>query len=91
MDIALGDITKAALLEISCTGTDSDGEYTEASERFELHLTGDRVLTFDREAAGINPHRVFLALANHGFRFELWSHDRTRGSDNRSRIFQCTY
>jgi hypothetical protein len=91
MDIALGDITKTLLLEISRTGTDSDGEYTETSERFELHLTDDRVLTFDREAAGINPHRVFLALANHGIRYELWSQDRTKASVNRSRIYQRTY
>ena len=91
MDIALADITKTLLLDVSRTGTDSDGEYTEASERFELHLTDGRVLTFDREAAGINPHRVFRALANHGIRYEMWSQDCTKGSVNRSRVFQRTY
>ncbi len=91
MDIALGDIAKVLLLEIRYTGTDSDGEYTGNKERFELHLTDDQVLTFDREAAGINPHRVFLALAYHGVCYELWSQDRTKGSINTSRIFQSSY
>ena len=59
MDIALDDIARALSLEVTRIGTDSDGEYTETREHFESHLTDDRVLSFDREAAGINPHRVF--------------------------------
>jgi hypothetical protein len=91
MDIGLGCIAKALRLEISRTGTDSDGEYTETSECFELHLIDERVVTFDREAAGINPHRVFLALAKHDIRYELWSQDRTKDSVNTSKTFQRSY
>ncbi|WP_254054538.1 hypothetical protein [Roseovarius sp. EL26] len=91
MDIALDHVAKATSLKVSRTGTDSDGEYTETSEYFELHLTDDRVLNFDREAAGISPHRVFLALADHGIRYERWSQDRTKDSVDKSRIFQRTY
>lgn len=91
MDIGLGSIERALRLEISRTGTDSDGEHTETSERFELHLTDERVVTFDQEAAGINPHRVFLALAKHDIRYELWSQDCTKDSANTSKIFQRSY
>lgn len=91
MDIALSGIAKALRLEISQTGTNSDGEYTETSELFELHLTDERVLAFDRETAGINPHRVFLALAKHGVRYELWSQDCTKDSVNTSKQFQRSY
>jgi len=91
MDIELDKIEKVLRLEIVRTGTDSDGEYTETSERFELYLTDERIETFDREAAGINPHRVFLALAKHGIRYELWSQDRTKDSVNTAKIFQRTY
>ena len=91
LDVALGDIAKALRLEISSTGQDSDGEYTEISECFELHLSDDRILAFDREAAGINPHRVFLALARHGIRYELWTQDRTKGSVDTSKVFLSTY
>ena len=55
MDVALGDISKALRLKISRTGKDSDGEHTEISEHFELQLSDDRVLNFDRETAGITP------------------------------------
>jgi len=91
MNIGLGGIAKALRLEISRTGRDSDGEYTETSERFELHLTDEHVVTFDREAADINPHRVFLALAKHDIRYELWSQDCTKDSANTSKIFQRFY
>lgn len=89
--IALGDITKALQLEVSRTGKDSDGEHTETSTHFELHLTGHGVLKFDRETAGINPHRVFLALAKHGIPYELWSQDRTKKSVNTLKVFQRSY
>ncbi|WP_367647977.1 hypothetical protein [Ruegeria arenilitoris] len=91
MDIELKDISKALRLETLSTGKDSDGEYTETRERFELHLNNDRVLTFDRATAGINPHRVFLELAKRGIRYELWSQDRAKGSVNTSKIFQSVY
>ncbi|MEP5762019.1 MAG: hypothetical protein ABJ327_22450 [Litoreibacter sp.] len=91
MDIELSDIAKTLSLELSRTGTDSDGEYTETSKRFELHRTDGDVLTFDRETAGINPHRVFLALVNHGVRYELWSQDCTKDSTNSSKVLQRTY
>jgi hypothetical protein len=91
LDVALGGIEKAMRLEIIRTGRDSDGEHTETSERFELHLADDRILTFDRATAGMNPHRVFLALAKHGIRYELWSQDRTKDSVNTSKIFQRSY
>ncbi|WP_233494720.1 hypothetical protein [Ruegeria sp. A3M17] len=91
MDVALGCIVKALRLETSRTGRDSDGEYTETSQRFELHLTDGRVLIFDREATGINPHRVFLALAQIGIRYELWSQDCTKGSVNMSKVLQRSY
>ena len=91
IDIELRGIAKALRLEISRTGKDSDGEYTETSERFELHLNDDRVVTFDRETAGIDPHRVFLALAKHSIRYELWSQDRTKDSVNTSKVFQRSH
>ena len=91
MDIALGRIAKAVRLELRRTGTDSDGEYTEFLEKFELHLTDDRVLTLDREAAGINPHRVFRELAKHGVCYERWSQDKTKGSVNTAKVFQRAY
>lgn len=91
MDVALGDISKALRLEISRTGKDSDGEHTEISEHFELQLSDDRVLNFDRETAGINPHRVFLALVKHGIPYELWSQDRTKDSVNTLKVFQRCY
>jgi len=91
MDIELDNIAKLLRLDVVRTSTDSDGDYTEASEHFELHLSDERIETFDREAAGINPHRVFLALAKHGIRYELWSQDRTKDSVNTAKIFQSTY
>jgi hypothetical protein len=91
LELALGDITKAVRLDMIRTGEDTDGEYTEWSERYELHLTSDRILTFDREATGINPHRVFLALARHGVQYELWTQDRTKTSEDTSRLFKSCY
>lgn len=91
IDVPIGVIKKTLLLKISRTSKNSDGEYTEISERFELHLNDGRVLTFDRETAGINPHRVFLALTKQGISYELWSQDCTKGSMNISRVFQRSY
>ncbi len=91
LDMAMDSISKAVLLEISRTGKDSDGAFTESRERFELHMTDGAVLTFDRDTAGVHPHRVFLALAQHGIRYELWSQDRTKDSVDRSRVFQRSY
>lgn len=91
MEIDLADIAKALRLETLRTGKDSDGEYTEATDSFELHLIDEQVLTFDRESTGINPHRVFLALAKRGIRYELWSADHTKGSVNTSKVFQRAY
>ncbi|GFE65226.1 hypothetical protein KIN_23000 [Litoreibacter roseus] len=91
MDLALADVAKALRLEISRTSKDSDGEYTEVEERFELHFVDGSVLTFDRETAGINPHRVFQALKERGIAYELWSQDHTKGSVDTSKTFQRSY
>nr|WP_217359165.1 hypothetical protein [Ruegeria arenilitoris] len=91
LDVELGQIAKALRLETSQTSKDSDGEYTETRERFELHLTDDRILIIDREAAGMDPHRVFLALSQYGIRYELWLQDCTKGSVNTSKMFQRCY
>ncbi|EEE35350.1 hypothetical protein RKLH11_4026 [Rhodobacteraceae bacterium KLH11] len=91
IDIELRDIAKALRLETLSTAKDSDGEYTETRERFELHLADDRVLTFDRATSGLNPHLVFLELAKHGIRYELWSQDLTKDSVNTSKMFQSLY
>lgn len=91
MDLALADVSKALRLEVSRTNEDSDGEYTEIEDRFELHFVDGGVLTFDREAAGLNPHRVFLALAEHGIAYEFWTQDHTKNSVDTSKIFQRLY
>ena len=91
LDVALHDIEKALRMETSRTVRDGDGEHNETSERFELHFTNGRLLTFDRATTGVSPHRVFLALARHGARYEYWSQDLTRGSSDTSEVFHRPY
>lgn len=91
MDLALVDVAKALRIEVSRTNKDIDGEYTETEDRFELHFVDGRVQTFDRETAGLNPHRVFLALAEHGIPYEFWTQDHTKNSADTSKICQRSY
>ncbi len=91
MDVALAEIAKALRIKIRRTSKDSDGEYTEFDERFELHFIDGRVLTIDRETGGLNPHCVFLTISEQGIAYELWSQDLTKDSINTSRIFKLSY
>ena len=91
IDLPLTDVEKALRLEVSRTGKDSDGEYTEVEHRFELHFANGHVLTFDRDSAGISPHRVFLALKSYGLAYECWSQDLRQDSADTSKIFLRTY
>ena len=91
MDLPLVDVSKALRLEISRTIKDSDGEYTETEDRFELHFVDGRVQTLDRETAGLNPHRVFLALSERGIPYEIWTQNHTKNSVDTSRIYQRSY
>ena len=91
MDLALVDVAKAIRLEVSRTNKDSDGEYTEIEDRFELYFVDGSVRTFDRATAGLNPHRVFLALAEQGIPYEFWTQDHTKNSVDTSKIFQRSY
>jgi len=86
LNIALSDIAIAVRLEMRRTVTDSDGESTEFTDRYELHLTDGRVLAFERDTAGINPDRVFKALEQHGVTYEHWLHDTTKRSTTHARV-----
>ncbi|MEO9826487.1 MAG: hypothetical protein ABJF50_18955 [Paracoccaceae bacterium] len=83
LDLALSDITRGERLTTITTGTDND---TFFADTYDLHLTGGRVLSFDRETAGINPHRVFKALERHGVPYEEWTQDRRRDSKNTAKV-----
>lgn len=83
LDVALADITKAERLTTITTGTDNDTFY---SDTYDLHLADGRVLSFERETAGIDPKRVFKALESHGIPYELWTQDRRRGSRNTAKV-----
>lgn len=86
LDIALADIVTAIQLETRKTVIDSDGESTEFAVTYGLHLTDGRKLSFDRETAGINPDRVFKALAEHGITYERWLQDTTKQSTNHAPV-----
>ena len=86
LDVALADIIRAERLTTITTSTDSDGESTLFTDTYELHLKDGRALSFDRETAGINPHRVFTALESNGVSYELWTQDLTKSSTNTAKV-----
>ncbi|SFJ56922.1 hypothetical protein [Jannaschia pohangensis] len=88
LDLPLAEIAEAVRLEVSTT--DREGA-TDVETRYELRLTDGRVMAFDRETSGLDPHRVFSALARHGISYALWTQDLTRDSRDRSPVMDTAY
>ena len=88
MQIPLNDIEHAVRLETWQTGSD-DGSYIDT--KYELHLRDGSVRTVSQETAGINPHRVFLALRDRGVQYQLLKRDRTQGRTSSAPIVVEVY
>ena len=79
MQIPLRDIEHAVRLETWRTSSD-DGSYIDT--KYQLHLRDGSIKTVSQEAAGINPHRVFLALRDRGINYQLLKRDKTGNQAN---------
>ncbi len=88
MQIPLTDIEQAVRLETWRTGSD-DSRYVDT--RFELHLRDGSVRTVSQETAGINPHRVFLALRDRGVPYQLLKRDKTRDRSSSAPVIVEVY
>lgn len=88
LDVALRDIAEAVQLQTFGKGTDGD---TWIETTFELRFTDGSVRAFSQEDCGVNPHRVFLALKDHGIVYRLWKLDKTEDRSNEKRTIEQTY